>query len=129
MRTLPFYIPKILGGLARAHGVARLDESALVLEFEVRDNLTGLFESAVKEFQLDMDDIDSADVHLGWFSSVFSVQMSRQSLVEEIPQADRGRIHLYLKRRDRQAAQEIASTINLKASARKLEAVRKDLNL
>ncbi len=67
MNSVPFRMRYLLGNLARAEGVARLDRDGLVLEFSIVDGLFGILRSRPKEVRVGLADVESVAVKSGWF--------------------------------------------------------------
>jgi hypothetical protein len=109
--VLPFAIPHVYEGFAKAEGLARLRRDGLVLEFEVQDAIVGMARSGLKEVVIPLQEIDSVDVRQGWLRTTLVVRVKSLRIVEEVPNSRQGRILLRVPFKERRAAERFAATL------------------
>src|SRR5262249_17377221 len=125
-QSLPFSIPKVYEGFAKAHGIARMTSSGLTLEFEVKDGIVGMIKSGVREVQISIDDLHVLELRKGWLRTRLFIRTRRMTAVTRIPGNRAGVIELRVAREDRQIAETLVSLVMLKLSERELEKLDRD---
>lgn len=118
--SLPFSIPNVYEGLANARGIARVASSELILEFEVKDGLLGMFKSGVREVRIPFDDLADLELRKGWFSTRVCIRTRSMGAASQIPGSEGGRTLLHVAREDRRIAEVLVSTLLLNLSEREL---------
>jgi hypothetical protein len=129
MGTLRFSLPNVYEGLADAQGITRFEGDTLTLEFQIKDGLVGAIRPGPKRVVLPLTDLESISYSSGWFRSTVVIQTRTLEASAEIPGSDVGMITLCVTRKNRAAAQEFASTVNLRISGRKVDQMREELDL
>ena len=119
--SLPFFIPNVYEGLAKANGVARLTRMGLALEFELKDGLFGMLRSGVREVEIPMDDLAGLELRTGWFRTRLLIRTHRIVTVHKVPGHRGAAIELGVARHDRTIAQALVSVLRLQLSERELE--------
>jgi hypothetical protein len=120
MDSLPFTIEGVMTSLADMEGIARLEESGLVLEFMVKDNVLGLLKTQPREVCIPFADLAEVTFKRGWFKGVLALRARRMSAIADIPGNDEGQLRLQCRRRYREAGQEFASSLSLRLIAQDL---------
>jgi hypothetical protein len=102
-------------GMGTIHGLLRLEENAIALEYQIQDNVFNFFKSQISEKRLPIAEFERADFSNGWFGFFASITLTarRMAALEGIPGSDHGLLKLSLARRDRRDARELASQLNL----------------
>jgi len=124
MNSMPFKIRYLPGNLAQVEGVARLEPSALVLEFCTVDGLFGVLRSQPKQVRIDLNDVESVEFKRGWFSGTLRMTTRCFGALSAIPGAKGSEIALKCRRRHRPAAAELSSILRLRVSEKHLEELR-----
>lgn len=119
---LPFSIDDVYGGFAKVTGLLTVEEDALFLEFQTKDNiLGGLIKSAPRELMVPMKELDSVECVSKWTGTRFFVRVRRLSLLDGMPNVENGEVKLKIKRKNKQTALNMASKINLRISELRLD--------
>ena len=116
--TLPFSFSDVYGGFAEAHGLARLEESELVLEFEVKDAVLGVIKSGLKDVRIPLSDIASVRIKKGWFSSKVVVCTTSLAALADVPTADQAQVTLRVKRANKALALSFVGAVQAKLGKR-----------
>lgn len=87
-------IPDIYGGLAKAHGILRLGESDLTLEFRIEDEIFGLVRSRVRNVRIMLSQISSISIQHGWRKMPLFIRASTWSVLAKVPAAKAGQVKL-----------------------------------
>jgi len=124
--SLPFSIPKVYEGFAKAHGIARITSSGLTLEFEVKDGIVGMIKSGVREVQIPIDDLHLLELRKGWLRTRLFIRTRRMTAVNRIPGNHAGVIELHVAKQDRRLAEALVSLVMLRLSERELERLGRD---
>jgi len=119
--SLPFFIPNVYEGLAKANGVARLTRSGVALEFELKDGFFGMLTTGVREVEIPIDDLTGLELRIGWFKTRLLIRTRRMVTVNKVPGSRGGAIELGVARQDRMLAQTLVSILRLQLSERDLE--------
>jgi hypothetical protein len=119
--SLPFFIPKVYEGLAKAHGIARITRAGLTLEFEVKDGFVGVLKSALREVVIPLDDLQLVELRTGWFKSRLFIRTRRMATLQKVPGNHAGGVELGVSRQDRNLAEALVSVLRLNLSERELE--------
>jgi len=123
--SLPFSFANVYEGFAKAQGILRVDENALTLEFEIKDNLFGVLKSGIKEVIIPIQYIDAVTLNKSWLRTALVVRVQSLKLLGHIPKHNQGQLWLYISRKDRNIASNFASCLRLKISENQLELLDK----
>ncbi len=110
MRSVPFSIPYLYGGLGECHGVLHDEGDALRFEFQLKDNFGGLIKSKVKQIRLPVKEIVSVQLTKGWLGTTWCglkivIQTASLEPLKEIPGMSQGKVELSIARKDVPAAE------------------------
>ena len=119
--SVPFSVNAVLTSFADMDGVASIEGNALVLEFQVKDNIFGILKTQPKEIRIPFAELAELTCRRGWFGSVLVVRTRRMSALAEIPGHDGAEIRLRCRRRHRDAAQELASQASMRMVTQDLQ--------
>ena len=114
MNSLPFKITGVLTDFADSEGIARIEGEALVLEFQIIDNMFGLLKSAPREVTIPFADLAEVVFRRGVFSGVLTLRARRLTTLASVPGIKESELQLRCKRRDRATAAEFASRLSLR---------------
>ncbi len=120
--TIPF--TSVIGelGLSEAHGLMKFSaKTGLVLEFQVKDAIIGIIKSAVKEIQLDWEDIVDFQIKKKWFSVTVTIRVNKMSIFEELPSTKSAEFDAKIKKEDYEKVRNLQSSLLLILSEKKIE--------
>ncbi len=98
-------------GFTESHGILRLTETALELQFETKDAFFGLFKSGVREASLPFEEIAAVQFARKWHKTELVVTATDLRAVEGVPGVKGGRLRLRFARADRDDAEELAAEL------------------
>lgn len=107
--SIPMWIPN---GFGASDGIVRVYDTELVLEFEAKDGLMGLFKLGVKQIAIPFDEIESVSFRAGLFENVLTIATKTLSSTSGVPGSRRGIIQLHVSRADRMRAKEAESMLS-----------------
>jgi hypothetical protein len=119
--SVPFTIPDLFHGFAEAKGILRLDERALLLEYQVQDAIFGLIKSRIRELSIACEDIESIRFRKHWWKRTIVVQTRSLRAPASIPGNTQSCLVLRIQRRDRFNVEQTISRLTLKMSEIRLE--------
>lgn len=123
--SLPFSFANVYEGFAKAQGILRVDENALTLEFEIKDNLFGVLKSGIKEVIIPIQYIESVTLNKSWLRTALIVRVQSLKILSHIPKHNQGQLWLYISWKDRDIASKFASFLRLKISENQLKLLDK----
>jgi hypothetical protein len=121
MESVPFTLSGVYADLAHVQGVARLDGDDLVLEFRMTDNFVGVFQSALKELRIPLDEIEEVHFRRRFFSGVLTIRARSMRALDAVPGVNDCELGLNCKRRHRNEAQQLATAVTLQLARRLLD--------
>lgn len=107
-----FTTPDLYGGLARASGVALIQDDDLLIEFETKDTVFGIIKSGVKEIRVPLRDIASVRLTRVIWSTKLILQSHRLKSFEDFPGHKGGTIQLIFDRHARAASERLAAELS-----------------
>lgn len=113
---LAFFIDDLYAGLAKASGLLRLEGEAIILEFQVEENLIGgLVKGQPKVFRMNLRAIESVELEKKWWwrNPRLILRVKRLRDLEGIPGSKEGEVDIKIRRQDREDAKAMVSRINL----------------
>jgi hypothetical protein len=114
-RPVTLWIPEV-------DGLLTLDGDALLLQYRVRDKAAA-YDSGVRELRVPLEGVESVEVRRRWFGSPRVVIRVRDlRLLATLPGSRGGELALQVARHELPAAQDLASTVALRAAERALGA-------
>lgn len=121
--SLPFWIPR---GLGVVDGIARVYESDLVLEFEVRESL---FRIGTREVVLPFEEIESVALRRrGFLRNALLFSTRRLHPASSIPGSRAGQFELYVTSEHKNKAREVESLLAYGLARRDLSGMREALS-
>ena len=120
-KSVPFKSDDLYSGFAEMSGMLHVERTHLELEFEVRDSIMGVLKSGAKELKLSYHDLDRAVYKKTWFTSRFQIFVKRMKTVSDFPGAKDGCIELKIKRKHKDALDEMETYVNLRIAEMGLE--------
>lgn len=119
-RTIPFEIPDVNHGLVEVKGLLHFRKEEIILEFDKRDALIGIWKSELKERRIAFSEIQSIAFKKKFFSTFIEISGRSMKSLQDIPGAEQGNCRLKIKRKDRDEAERLLSTARLNLSEYKL---------
>ncbi len=110
MDTVPFKVHDPNATVTETEGVMTLYEDHLTLQLETRDVLIGKFKQT-NEINVPLEEISSAEFRRRWYGTSLTLQVRDIELFSEFPGSRLGRVRLKFRRRDRDAAEELAGMV------------------
>lgn len=120
-RKLHFSTEDAYNGFATVEGIMRLEQEAIVLEFQVKDNFIGVIKSKTKDLRIPFSELEEVKYKTNWFVSNFRLFVSSMRILGEFPGGKDGVIKLKIKRKQKENAKQLASHINLALSEFRLK--------
>lgn len=124
-QSVPVKLADSWGGLASNHGILRIEESALILEFQTKDDLFDLIKSEPQRVRIPMVEIENCQFQAGWFSASIEIDVHRIEIFREVPGAQPGRLSLSVARRDRPRASALVDAANMALAREVVRAIEK----
>jgi hypothetical protein len=121
MITLPFKISGLYASLAELHGIGRLEEGSLILEFSLKDAFVGILKSRPREIRISLVELKEVALKRRLFWSVFIIRARRMRVIAEFPGSKGDELRLRFRRRDWDTARELATEVNLHIMAEQLK--------
>lgn len=99
MRSVPFTITSLYAGLGQCHGMVYDEGDSLRFEYQIKDSISGMIKSAVKQVRVPVTAIESVQLVKGWLGSRWAgVRIVLQSIsmdaFKDIPGMSHGKIEL-----------------------------------
>lgn len=118
--SLPFKQKEIYLGLAEIHGLLRVVDQSLELEYRVKDTTLGFLDSSVKSCRIPLRIIDSVEVEKKWFSGKFELTFNRIPDLDNPFQLEGNSLKLSVKKIDFEKAKSFRSKLMYEILERKL---------
>lgn len=109
--TAAFTISDLYGNMAKASGVALIQDDDLLIEYETKDTVLGIIKSGVKELHIPLSDIASARLSRQFWSTKLTLQSHRLKSFEDFPGHTSGKVELVFDRQTRAASERLAADI------------------
>lgn len=127
MDSVPFTISGVHPlDLAKVEGAARLEDDALVLEFQTVDTVVGLVKSELEEVRLRLQDLEWVSHRRGWFKDTLIITARSMRTLEAVPGAKSVEVQLRCKRKHRKAAASVVAEARLRIGERQLAGLSRD---
>ncbi len=109
--SIPFSFEDPDEHFSENEGLARIEGTALLLEYETKSVFPFVPKSGVNEIELRLDGISAVRFKRGMFGAKIVVQARDMKSVERVPGAKHGRMTLKFKRAHREDAAELAAVL------------------
>ena len=113
MDSIPFTI-EVYDGLAETEGMARLEGDQLVLEFRTRDAILGVVSSELKEIEIALDGLASAEYKQRWWGTKLLLRGRQLKFLDPVPGSKAGEVALSIARKDREQAEQFALAVQIR---------------
>jgi hypothetical protein len=128
MQSIPFSIPNVYEGFAETEGLIRFEKDVLILEYQTKDSIVGVLKSGLKEVRIPLSELDSINFEKKLFKTQLTVRARKMSTFADIPANKQGEATLRFIRKNRDAAEELASNLALRISEYKLQQLDHEMN-
>ena len=118
--SVPFSIPNLYGGFATARGILRLEPEHLVLEFDVRDELIGMFNSSVSQARVPLAEVESLEVSARLWRTTLAIRTASMASIADVPGRSQEGVRLSIARKYREDARMLASEVELRIAELRL---------
>ncbi len=110
---VPFTIVEVYAGFAKATGSMRFTGNAIVLEFEVKDDVFGYVRSGLKTATIPLSEIISFQLVSGWLGWTNNIEIMTDQLrtLQDVPRSEQGRAELQVAKRDLPLARRLVDTV------------------
>lgn len=109
-QSFPVTLGDVFGGLACGYGIMRGFETHLEMEYEIRDSVVD-HKWGSHQIQIPLERIAWIRMHQGWFFTFVEVQANQIQWVSEIPSSKQGKFLAYLKKSDRESAEQLVNYV------------------
>lgn len=99
VRSVPFTIGSLYAGLGQCHGMVYDEGDFFRFEFQIKDTISGMIKTNVKQVRIPVTKIVSAELVKGWFRTHRSnakivLQASSLDAFQDIPGMSHGKVEL-----------------------------------
>jgi len=108
-------------GMAELSGLLRVEKEHVVLEYSLKDEVLGMFNSDLKVLKIPLLSIDDIIVKKKWFSVRFIIYLNRLPKTDKSLHIKENTISFKVKKRELERAQSIRSSLMLRISEDKLQ--------
>jgi serine/threonine protein kinase len=91
----------VYAGFAKAHGILRLGESDLTLEFRIEDGIFGILRSQIRNVRIPFSQISSIRIQHGWRKMSLIIRASTWSALAKVPAAKAGQVKLEVSSKEK----------------------------
>src|SRR5437763_14742507 len=108
MPSVPFSIPRLLGGLAECHGLVRGEGDSLIVEYQMQDSFWGVFKRRPRTVRVPLAQLESVELQCrGWFGRKGVLVIKAKSLLAfaGMPGSRQGQAELAIAPKDRASAE------------------------
>ena len=125
--SVPFWI-EVYEGLGKTEGLIRFKYPNLILEFSTRDDVIGFFKSDVKEVTLPLASVAEIELKSNAFRTKLVLRANTLKSLEGMPGSKQGMAELRVKRKHKDAAASLVSSVSLRLSELRLQQLDNELN-
>lgn len=113
-------------GLAELSGLLRAESDTIVLEYSLKDEMLGMFNSDLKVLKIPFHTVEEIQVKKKWFSARFEIHLNRLPKTDKSLSMNGNVISFIIKKKELQKAKSIRSTLMLRISERRLQQFEDD---
>ncbi len=114
--SLEFTIDDAYHGLLEVYGLLKLRGDVLVLEVREQDGIIGIYKSSTEEHVIPLDQIEEVTYKKKWIGARIELRAVSMSVFDAIAGSDGNILKLNIKRKNRERAESMVSTIRLRHS-------------
>lgn len=108
-------------GMAELSGLLRVEKEHVVLEYSLKDEVLGMFNSDLKVLKIPLLTIDDIKVKKKWFSVRFVIYLNRLPKTDKSLHLKENTISFIVKKSELERAESIRSSLMLRISEEKLQ--------
>ncbi len=128
MLSLPFKITNLFSDLAEAHGLVNMEGDFLRMEFQTQDAILGLLKSQLKEIRIPIQELNSAIYQKKLFGTKIILRANKLTTLSRVPGHEKGQVVLEISRKDRDIAEQLTSSLDMKITEMNLSRLDKELD-
>lgn len=121
--VLPVKQNELYAGLAELNGLIRMEKDSLVLEYNLKDDVVGVFNSELKVLKIPFHAIEEIRAEKKWFSARFELSLNRLPNSDKTLSIDGNAIKFIIKKRDFEKAKSLRSSAMLRVSEERLNRI------
>jgi hypothetical protein len=126
--VLPVKQEDIYMGFAEINGLIRADANNLEIEYKVKDDVFGMFDSSIKSCLIPYRYIDSIEVEEKWLSGRFHIYLNRFPDLDTAFKLNENCLTFKFKKKELNKARSFKSQVLLEISELKLRDMDQDMN-
>lgn len=107
-------------GLAELSGLLRAEKDYIVLEYSLKDEMLGMFNSDLKVLKIPFHAVEEIRVKKKWFSARFEIHLNRLPKTDKSLSMNGNVISFIIKKNEVQKAHSIRSSLMLRISEKRL---------
>lgn len=115
-------------GLAELTGLLRVEKDTIVLEYSLKDEMLGMFNSDLKVLNIPFHTVEEIRVKKKWFSARFEIHLNRLPKTDKSLSLNGNVISFIIKKNEVQKAHSIRSSLMLRISEKRLRDLDDDVN-
>lgn len=119
--SLPVHLAQLFLGLARALGILKTRLHGLSLEWEIKESVFKTWKLGSSETHIPYSDLSSIDFEAGWFKHWITLRTGNLRALHGIPGSAGCELRLRVARRDKAAARELVSAVNLELQSQSMQ--------
>lgn len=113
-------------GLAELSGLLRVEKGSIVLEYSLKDEMIGMFNSELKILEIPFHAVEEIRVKKKWFSARFEIHLNRLPKTDKSLSIKGNVISFIIKKQEVQKAHSIRSSLMLRISEERLLKLERD---
>ena len=118
--VLPIKQKNVYGGMAEIAGLIRRDSDTLVIEYQVKDDVLGMFNSDIKVLELPLSHIHSVEVEKKWFVCDFEIYLNRLPSIQKPLVIRENCLSFRINKKDIEKARTIRTSLMIAISEKRL---------
>lgn len=126
--VLPVKQEDIYMGFAEINGLIRAEANNLEIEYKVKDDVFGMFDSRIKSCRIPYRYIDSIEVEEKWLSGRFHIYLNRIPDLDTAFKLNENCLTFKFKKKELNKARSFKSQVLLEISEQKLRDMDQDMN-
>ncbi|TVQ66364.1 MAG: hypothetical protein EA360_05880 [Balneolaceae bacterium] len=121
--VLPIKQNELYAGLAELNGLVRMEKDSLVLEYNLKDDVLGMFNSELKVLKIPFHAIEDVIVKKKWFSARFDLYLNRLPNTDKTIDVKGNCLSFIIKKAELEKARSLRSTLMLRVSEERLRRI------
>lgn len=108
-------------GLMEHIGQITFQRDRLVIEFEKKDSILGLYHTAIETVEVPLEMVLSLELKRGWFLTKLTLAARQIKAIEDLPGRDGRDWTVKIRKKDSEAAADLVSAANMQLSELRLK--------